>query len=154
MFPVKCPRCELVWYSNEEDAGRVRTCSSCIDELQRQRPFNPVRVDAFLIATVVFLAIDILLISLTGLWPDTVSMVLLVYGAVIGVVGLVGLRRTLGFGHAGDVDWSLARWPLMLALMGLACVLAYFTFVIKPRLNHAAGLGWPHIALIGPEKPS
>ena len=126
MIPVKCPRCLQEWYSDEEDAGRVRLCSACADDLRRNRRGSPVRLDAFMVAAAFSLAATVALILLGRLWPETFGMVLLVVGLLLFVGGLSGFRLVAGRQHIGDVDWVVARWPMMVALMGLACVLAYF----------------------------
>ena len=132
MIEIKCPRCQLYWYSDNEDEGSVRLCSACAEELRRHRG-QPIHIDVpFLIAVALFLLVDAILIVLTALWPGTFGMLVLVYGLALFVVGLRVFRRTSP-GHIGDTNWTVARWPGMIALNGLACVLAAFSFAILPK---------------------
>jgi membrane protease YdiL (CAAX protease family) len=134
MFPVKCPRCTLVWYSNEEEGGGVRLCSDCSDALKRNRRWDPVRIDAFLIATGIFVLVDLVFIPLAALLPGTFGTPLLVYGAVLSVGAFLvfsGFQGSLyGVPLVEKADWSLMRWPVMIGLVGFACVLAYFSLGI------------------------
>ncbi len=128
MVPVKCPRCTQVWYSDEAVAGRARLCTACADELQRRRRPSPLRLDAFLVTVAALLAADVALIVLARLWPQTFGRVLLVYGCLLLLPGLAGFRLVARWGHVADIDWSIARWPAAIALLGLASVLAYGSF--------------------------
>src|SRR5262249_7574121 len=135
MIEAKCPRCEQVWYTEKTRGCRVRLCSDCADELRRHGR-NPFRIDAFLIATACFLFVDLFFILLAGLRPEIFGKALLVYGRVLlvpGCVVFVLVTYATSQGRLredyGDIDWNLARWPLMIALVGLACVLAYYSFV-------------------------
>jgi hypothetical protein len=62
MIRVTCPRCTLVWYSNEKKGGRMQLCSDCADALKRNRRWEPVRIDAFLIAAGIFALVDLVFI--------------------------------------------------------------------------------------------
>jgi len=131
MIPVKCPRCTLEWYSNEEDAGRVQLCSDCVDALKRNRPWGPVQIDAFLIATAAFVLVDLVFIPLAALLPGTFGGALLAYGLVLSIGALIVFSAfTKLFGVGDKADWSLLRWPVMIGLVGLACVLAYYSLGI------------------------
>ncbi|HEV3146582.1 MAG TPA: hypothetical protein VGZ47_22025 [Gemmataceae bacterium] len=131
MVAIKCPRCEQIWHSDETEHGRVRLCSRCEETLRKNRPEPGIRFDAFVAVTAGLLVIDIIWIALGRIWPDSVGMAMLIYGLVLLVPGLRVLARVTGFGHAGDADWNIGRWPLMIVLMGLACVLAYIPIVIQ-----------------------
>ena len=93
------------------------------------------KFDAFVGVTAALLAIDLVLIISSRIWPDSVGWVMLIYGFVLLIPGLRLLRSVVGFGHAGDADWNIGRWPLMIALMGLACVLAYLPILIHRQAH-------------------
>jgi hypothetical protein len=133
MIEIKCPRCEQYWYS-DEDEGRVRLCSRCGDELRRQRRHRGEIDVPFLVAVALCLLLDLVLILLTTLRPAIFGKVMLGFGCVLFLAGGVFLRvlaRTQGgiWRLTGDVDWSLGRWGLLALLTGLACLLAYGSFV-------------------------
>jgi hypothetical protein len=150
MIPVKCPRCTMVWYSNEEDAGRVRLCDRCTDFLRRNRRGGPVKLDAFLIATAGFVLVDIVFIPLAALLPGTVGPALFVYGLVLSIGALI-VSQALAVAFGGvralwwiflptiweQIDWNLMRWPVMIGPAGLACILAYFSLGIPAWQEHA-----------------
>jgi hypothetical protein len=128
MIEIKCPRCEQYWYSDDEDVGRVRLCSSCAEKLRRNRGGPRDALDLpFLIAVTVLLVVDAVAILLTRLWPQTFSTPVLIYGAVLTVAGLAGLRLLAGRFNR-EVDWSIARWPLLFALTGIPCVIVALTY--------------------------
>src|SRR5262245_50180753 len=133
MTEIRCPRCLQYWYTEEEDGGRTRLCARCEGELRRDGGGSRARVDAFLITTGVALGVALVLIGLTAFWPTVFGPVILVGGLLLFTVGLVLLRRVAGYGHVGDVDWSVARWPALLVLVGLAWLLAFASFVALPR---------------------
>jgi hypothetical protein len=162
MIPVKCPRCTLVWYSNEKDGGRVRLCSDCTDALKRNRRWEPVRIDAFVIAAGVFVLVDLLFIPLAALMPGTFGEPLRVYGLVLSISALsvfsVILRISwwgVRWGSEADTLWPLMRWPVMIGPAGLACVMAYYSLGIpawqeKQALARAAALP-PGVDRLHPE---
>src|SRR4051794_29806177 len=133
MFEIQCPRCKQYWYSDASDGGRIRLCGRCTADLTRDRRLAGPPPGPFLFAVAGVLLTDVLLIALTARWPRTFGMPLVVFGCALLVPGLVGLRRTMGYGHIGDVDWTLARWPMLFVLGGSACLLAFFTFVLRPN---------------------
>ena len=130
MVAIKCPRCEQTWHSDEAEHGRVRLCDRCEETLRKNRREPGFRFDAFVAVTAVLLVIDLILIALSRIWPDPFGVVMLIYGLVLMIPGMRVLARVTGFGHAGDADWNIGRWPLMIALMGLACVLAFIPIVV------------------------
>jgi hypothetical protein len=133
MIEIKCPRCEGYWYSDDEDAGSVRLCPKCADQLRSKRG-APRSFDApFFIWAALFLAVDVVLIVLTAVWPGAFGYPVLAYGLILCCVGLRVFRLFGGDGHIGDVEWTGARWPVLAALAGLACVLAAFSFAILPK---------------------
>jgi hypothetical protein len=134
MVSVDCPRCGKIWYSDEDDEGATRLCSDCVDKLRRRHHGTPFRLDAFAFATMALLVLDVILIALAHLFPDVFGGFLILYGLILFVAGMFGLR----FCHRGhwyltDLDWDLARWPAMLALIGLACVLGFGSLVLPMR---------------------
>jgi hypothetical protein len=131
MIAVDCPRCGRTWYSEEERAGKVRLCSDCVDQLKHKRRPSLLEWDAFAFTAAGLLLLDVLLIVLARIWPGTFGFLLLGYGLVLLVLGLVGFRIvTLGYWTFADVDWTLARWPVLLAAMGGACAAAYVSLVL------------------------
>ena len=130
MIEIKCPRCEQYWYSDDEEGGRVRLCDRCADDLRRgRRGGRP--MGAFAVAAAALLAIDVGLIALARLLPAVFGPVLLVYGLVLAFGGAATFRLLLPglWIHAGDIDWGVARWPLLVALMGFVCLTAYASMV-------------------------
>jgi hypothetical protein len=83
-------------------------------------------LDWFLIAVLLLTAVDLTLFGLSRLWPEPFLGVLLVYGLILAIIGLRWLRRLTWGGHIGDVDWGEGRWPLLLILLGVMCVGAFF----------------------------
>jgi hypothetical protein len=131
MIAVDCPRCGRTWYSDEHHAGRVRLCSDCAYELRGKRRPSLLQPDVFALAAAGLLILDVLWIVLAGLWPEVFGWILLGYGLLLLAPGIVGFRLvTLGHWHWSDVDWEVARWPLLVAAMGLACVAAYASLVL------------------------
>jgi len=135
MVAIKCPRCEQIWHSNDADYGLVRLCDRCEDALRKNRREPGFTFDAFVAVTAGFFAVDVILIISSRFWPESVGLVMLIYGFVLMIPGLRVLRGVVGFQHAGDADWSIGRWPLMIALMGLACVLAYIPIVLHRHVH-------------------
>lgn len=139
MFEVECPRCKQDRYSDDPDAGRIRLCDICTADLTRDRRSAAPPPGPFLFAVSGVLLADVVLIALTAGWPRTLGIPLAVFGIALLAIGLAGLRRTIGYGHIGDVDWTLARWPLLFTLGGSACLLAFFTFVVRPNQPRVPG---------------
>jgi hypothetical protein len=129
---VRCPHCLQYWYSDEEDAGKVRLCPDCQTRLRRGRRGSDVRAGPFLFTVAGLVTADVVLIALTARWPLVFGGPLVVFGAVLMLIGLAGLRLTMSRGHIAETDWTLARWPMLFALTGLACLLAFYTFVVRP----------------------
>lgn len=115
--------------------------------------------DAFTFATAGLLVVTLTLLVLTYRWPDTFGWAMLVYGLVLLAPALVllipslsGLWLVRRLEPARGINWTFARWLVMLMLQGLACVLAYLSFVVFPPLrenprkgNHGGVefLNWP-----------
>jgi hypothetical protein len=135
MIEIQCPRCRQYWYS-DEDEGRVRLCSRCTDDLRRQRGPRT-EIDApFLIAVALCLVFDLTLITLTAFFPAVFGTVILAIGSILCLAGLIFWRivwrraeRDWSSGFHREVDWSLGRWALLSLLTGLACMLAFVSFV-------------------------
>ena len=74
------------------------------------------------------LATDGVWIVLTACWPDAFAMPMAIYGGVLLLPCALWMstvvRRT---GLIGEFDWTIHKWPVMIGLMGLACVLAFFS---------------------------
>jgi hypothetical protein len=131
MIAVDCPRCGRTWYSDEHHAGRVRLCNDCADELRTKRRPSLFQWDVFTFTAAGMLLLDVQLIVLAAIWPRVFGWFLLGYGLVLLAVGVVGFRVVaLGHWHLSDVDWEVARWPALLAAMGLACAAAYVSLVL------------------------
>jgi hypothetical protein len=134
MISVECPRCGKVWYSDDRHGGKVRLCSDCVAKLRGKRRGSPFRLDAFAVVALVLILLDVVLIALTQLFPESFGMFDLVFGSVLCFLGLMGLRACMRGGwYLTDVDWEIARWPLLLALIGLSCVLTYVSLVLPQR---------------------
>ncbi len=130
MIAVDCPRCGRTWYS-DEDAGRVRLCSDCADELRQKRRPGLWQWDAFAFTAAGMFVLDVLLIVLTAVWPRVFGMTVLVYGLVLFGAGLVGFRVvTSGHLSLSDADWTVARWPVLFGALGLACAAAAASFAL------------------------
>jgi hypothetical protein len=132
MIEIKCPRCEVYWYSDEAGGGSVRLCSKCVDQLRSKRGV-PVSLDVpFFVAAALFLVVDVVLIVCTALWPGVFGYAVLIFGLVLVIVGL-RVFRFFTPGHVGDADWTGARWSVLAILAGMACVLgaASFAFLHK-----------------------
>ncbi|HVS34524.1 MAG TPA: hypothetical protein VMS17_03015 [Gemmataceae bacterium] len=54
---------------------------------------------------------------------------MLIYGCLLAVPCGLWFSAVLRMGRWGDgaFDWTIQRWPALIGLMGLACVLAYFS---------------------------
>jgi hypothetical protein len=144
MIEIQCPRCQQYWYDNDEEAGRVRLCSRCVDHLQykrRQRGFIDI---PFLFAAAMLMLTDLLVIVLTALSPPLLAKVLLLYGG-LQLVGGMSVLSWLGFTQEEerdeyfswftyDTNWKFGRWPLLMALSGIICILAAGAFMgLKSR---------------------
>ena len=132
MIEIKCPRCEVYWYSDDAEGGAVRLCTKCAEQLRGKR-WTPPHFDApFFIAAGLFLLVDAVLILPTALWPTVFGIPVLIYGLVLFVVGL-RIMRYLMPGHARDADWTEVRWPALAVLAGLACIMAAVSFAFWRR---------------------
>ena len=142
MIEIKCPRCEQYWYDNDEEGGRVRLCSRCVDHLQLKRSHSGEIDIPFIIVATVLLFIDVILILLSVLMPSPFAKVMLVYGGLLfigGMIALRGFRFEKGFfssngwfsSFENNVDWKFGRWPLLIALSGMVCMLASLVWMRK-----------------------
>jgi hypothetical protein len=138
---VKCPRCEQVWVSPDEAAGSVQLCPGCrmrLDALagaakearrkkrRRKKPRRSLVVNPFAIVVAAFTLLDLALIVLSRLEPDPFRGVLLAYGLLLfGLGGVLFRLFAAGEWYLSDMDWTVAKWPALAALAGLACVLEY-----------------------------
>jgi hypothetical protein len=126
MIEIQCPRCEQYWYSNE-DEGRVRLCSRCVDHLRLKRGPRAEIDFPFIIGVCLFVAFDALMIALTALLPELFGKVMMVVGIIMLVAGwaifrvlqLEGGLWAWVFPFGGDIDWSIGRWAIALYLSGL-----------------------------------
>jgi hypothetical protein len=135
MVAIKCPRCNQIWHSDDAEYGRVRLCDRCEETLRKNRREPGIQFGAFAAVTAILFVIDLSLIIGSRFWPDSLGLSMLIYGLVLLVPGLRISARVCGFGHAGDADWNIGRWPLMIALMGLACVLAYIPILVHRHVH-------------------
>jgi hypothetical protein len=142
MIEIKCPRCEQYWYDKDEVEGRVRLCSRCADHLRHKRSQRGEIDIPFMIVAAMLLFIDVILIALTALMPSPFAKVMLVYGALLflgGLIALRGFRFEKGFfsstgwfsSFENNIDWNFGRWPLLIALSGMVCMLASLVWMKK-----------------------
>ncbi len=128
MHPVKCPHCLQVWYAEDDSERDDQLCEVCERNERLERGPEPYKLDRFTNVLALFLGIDLLLFALTALWPRPMGLVMLIYGSILACGGFIGFRMVSPNQHIKHTDWGMARWPIMFALHGLACVLAYFSF--------------------------
>jgi hypothetical protein len=130
MIEIQCPRCKQYWYHNDEEGGRVRLCSRCLDHLRyKGRQRGLIDLPFLLVAGMLF-GIDLLLIALTALRPAAFAKVMAVYGGlqlIGGMIPLRGIRLEKGIEH--NVDWKFGRWALLIAISGMVCFLAAGAFL-------------------------
>lgn len=126
MIEIKCPRCEQYWYDNDEEGGRVRLCSRCVDHLRLQRGHRAEIDIPFLIAVGVFLVFDLTMIALTALMPAEIGKVTMYIGVVLAIAGGVVWHVLAGGGgwRSGwsELDWRTGRWGLLIFLSGFALI--------------------------------
>jgi hypothetical protein len=123
-----------VWYSDDRHGGKVRLCFDCVAKLRTKRRGSPYHLDTIAVVAQVLILLDVVLIALTHLFPDTFGLFDLVFGSVLCLFGLMGLLASVrGYANLAEVDWEIARWPLLLALIGLSCVLTYASLVLPQR---------------------
>ena len=134
MIEIQCPRCRQYWYSKVEVTGRrARLCPACIDRQPRKRPSVTVQLGVFAVVAAVLLVVDGAWIVLTACWPQVFGVAMLVYGCVLFVPNALWFGVILRTGRwGGEMDWTIHRWPLLAALAGMACVLAFFSLVHSP----------------------
>jgi hypothetical protein len=129
MIEVQCPRCLRHWFSKNEVTGRrARLCPACADRAPKKRQPVMVQVGIFAVVAAVLLVIDVVWIALAGLWPETFGILMAIYGGVLLLpcalwMSAVVRRTNLG----SEFDWTIHKWPVMIGLIGLACVLAFFS---------------------------
>ena len=137
MIEVQCPRCLQYWYSRDDVTGRrARLCPACAGKRRGMlhggaAPFGgAAQLGVFVVVAAFLLVVDGLWMVLTGCWPTTFGRPMLIYGCVLFIPAAlwfgVILRRSQ---WGGEMDWTVHRWPLLIGLTGLACVLAYFSLV-------------------------
>jgi hypothetical protein len=142
---VKCPRCTLVWYS-EEDEGSQRLCPTCIDHLRKERErkkqwdFSSLRQNWYAIPILSGGAVLAALFLLSLTWPKVFRWVLLVVAIMMFFVGFMGLcwaryipypyrrtelvysRKDKGWYKDWSVDPDLGGWSLVAILMALPAI--------------------------------
>lgn len=144
MIEIKCPRCEQYWYDNDEEGGRVRLCSRCLDHLHYKRRQRGLIDLPFLLVAGILLVIDLFLIALTVVRPELFAKMLLIYGFVQLAGGMIVLTA-FGFQSESGLDqwlasewfsqyelntnWNFGRWFLLIATSGIACSLAAGAFL-------------------------
>lgn len=138
MIEIQCPRCGQYWYHNDRKEGRARLCSNCADHLQYKRRQRGLIDIPFLIVAWMLFSIDLSLIALSALLP-VFAKVMLVYGGLQFLGGMVtlswlGFTREEGLNaylsrFTYDTDWKFGRWPLLIVLSGLVCLLAAGAFL-------------------------
>jgi hypothetical protein len=132
MIEITCPRCKQFWYDNDEGGGRVGLCSRCLDHVRRKRARRGLMDMPFLIVAGMLLYIDVSLIALSALMPEPFAKVMLAYGGLLFIGGMIAL---FGIQFEKDVvinvDWKFGRWPLLLAICGMVCILASFVWMKK-----------------------
>jgi hypothetical protein len=108
MIEVKCPRCEQYSYDNDEEGGRVRLCWRCPEHLQYKRRQRGLIDLPFLIIAALLISIDLFLIALSVLKPVPFTKVMLMYGGLQLLGGMIALSW-LGFskeeGPAAYLSW-------------------------------------------------
>jgi hypothetical protein len=140
MIEVQCPRCLQYWYSKEEVTGRrARLCPACVGKrrgiLQRGAgPFGgAAQLGVFAVVAAALLVVDGVWIVLAACWPDVFGAVMLIYGGVLLLPSALWFAAVLRIVRWGwEMDWTIHRWPMLIGLMGLACVLAYFSLRRSP----------------------
>jgi hypothetical protein len=132
MIEVQCPRCLQYWYSREEVTGRERLCSACADRQPRKRRGGLMKqLGVFAVVAAVLLAVDGVWIGLTACWPGVFGVAMLIYGCVLSCPCVLWFSAVLRASRwtGAEMDWTIHRWPLLIGLTGLACVLAFFSLV-------------------------
>ncbi len=129
MIEIKCPRCEQYWYDSddEEDSGRVRLCSRCVDHLRLKRGHRAEIDILFLIVAGIFLLFDAIMVALAALLPAAFAQAMLVLGGILFISGTITLRFLVqgrciflfGIPIGGDIDWHTGRWAVLLTILGL-----------------------------------
>lgn len=131
MIELQCPRCEQYWYTADDDdeGGRVRLCSRCVDQLRLKRGHRTEIDVPFLAVAGFVLFVDIVLMVLIKLMPAPFGTGVAVLGAVLFFGGVSTLRILSGqwWGGLGwwmmndtEIDWRIGRWALLAALSGMA----------------------------------
>jgi len=139
MIEIQCPRCGQYWYDNDEEGGRVRLCSRCLDHLRYKRRQRGLIDLPFLIVAALLMSINLFLIALTVLKPRLFAKVMLAYGGLQlcgGMIALSWLGSSKEEGRAAylswftyDTDWKFGRWLLLIAISGMVCILAAGAFM-------------------------
>jgi hypothetical protein len=116
MIEVRCPRCKQYWYSNE-DNGRVRLCSRCVDYVRQKRRARGEIDIVFLFGLAIALFFDLLLMLLTALMPTVFGKIAMILAMVKFVGGIIVLRFSQGV--EGWYNPHVGRWGLLMMLSAL-----------------------------------
>lgn len=129
MIEVQCPRCTQYWYSKRQLTGRrASLCPACADRLPRKPQPVMVQLGVFAVVTAFLLVVDVVWITLSMVWPDMFGMFMVVYGGLLLLPCALWLSAVVRMTRlSGEFDWAIHKWPVMIGLMGLACVLAFFS---------------------------
>lgn len=140
MIEIKCPRCAQYWYIDDADddgGGRVRLCSRCKDQIRLKRGHRAEVDIPFLIGVGLAVVFDLMMIALTALVPRIfgkvmlgISIFMLIAGwAIFRVLQWEGGLSGWLFPFAGNIDWRIGRWAMLIFLSGFVCLLAYGSLV-------------------------
>jgi membrane-bound ClpP family serine protease len=104
----------------------------------------------FLIAILLLTVVDVVLVVLSRLWPEPFLGVLLVYGLILGLIGLRWFRRVRRARYLGGMDWAQGRRSLLVVLLGAVCVAAFFPMFASIRQEKRPSGTTPQV---GPQRP-
>jgi hypothetical protein len=131
MIEIQCPRCEQYWYANEEMRGQDRLCSRCVDHLRYKHRQRGLIDLPFLVIAGTLLFVDLILVLLAVLKPTPFAKVLLGYGGVQLIGGMIALFGFVKSGEIIVVNWWYSRWSLLVAVSGMFCLLASLPWMKK-----------------------
>ena len=136
MIEIQCPRCLQYWYLDEGERVRGKLCPGCRDKRPRKRTTGGgIQLGVFALVAGALLLVDGAWITLSALWFDPFGPAMAIYGGILlfpCAVWLSAVFRMYRWGGGGEFDWNIHRWPLLIGLMGLACVLAFFSLRHSP----------------------